>query len=199
MDTSNDLRKLQVQGLHHVTITGADRHSAVAFWEGVLGMPLVFEQRNPRQPDQCQLFFDPGDDRFLTVFTDETRVAGAARPDRVPGAVHHLAFTVSRAVFDRIAARLSARGVAHSRPKHRGFMESLYLEDPMGLLVELACYTFAPPAGCRHADVLREAYRIQMARGDATIRDTHLADAIERLVARMQPSLSPDRGPQNPY
>ncbi len=40
------MRKLQSQGVHHITIAGADRQTSIDFWEGVLGMPFVFEQPN---------------------------------------------------------------------------------------------------------------------------------------------------------
>ena len=40
------MRKLQVQGVHHITLVGADRQTSIDFWEGVLGMPFVFEQPN---------------------------------------------------------------------------------------------------------------------------------------------------------
>ena len=40
------MRKLQTQGVHHITIVGADRQTSIDFWEGVLGMPFVFEQPN---------------------------------------------------------------------------------------------------------------------------------------------------------
>ena len=40
------MQKLQSQGVHHITLTGADRQTSIDFWEGVLGMPFVFEQPN---------------------------------------------------------------------------------------------------------------------------------------------------------
>ena len=40
------MHKLQTQGLHHVTLVGADRQTSIDFWEGVLGMPFIFEQPN---------------------------------------------------------------------------------------------------------------------------------------------------------
>ena len=40
------MQKLQVQGLHHVTLMGADRQTSIDFWEGVLGMPSIFDQPN---------------------------------------------------------------------------------------------------------------------------------------------------------
>ena len=66
-------------------------------------------------------------------------------------------------------------------------MDSIYFEDPLGLLIELASYRFEPPFGYAHADVLREAHRIRVARGDENIAEVHLADAIEELVDRVAP------------
>ncbi|MDX2483291.1 MAG: VOC family protein [Pseudodonghicola sp.] len=193
------MRKLQVQGVHHITLTGADRQSSIDFWEGVLGMPFVFDQPNLDNPDEGHLYFDPGDGRLITVFTNENRKPDPDRTPTEPGCVHHLAFNVSRAVFSQAVTRLDARRIRHSGPKDRGFMDSIYFTDPLGLLIELACYRFEPPAGCTHADVMIEAHRIRVARGDYNIAEEHLADAIEHLVLRRQQSLSEDRGPQNPY
>ena len=78
-------------------------------------------------------------------------------------------------------------------------MDSIYFRDPLGFLVELACYRFEPPVGCTHADVMIEAHRLRVARGDYNIQEEHLADAIEMLVERRQQSLSPGRAPKNPY
>ena len=41
-----NMQKLQSQGVHHITLTGADRQTSIDFWEGMLGMPFVFEQPN---------------------------------------------------------------------------------------------------------------------------------------------------------
>lgn len=193
------MRKIQSQGLHHITLTGAGRQVSIDFWEGLLGMPFVFEQPNLDNPAEGHLYFDPGDGRLITVFTNEDRVADP-RPRRSgPGDVHHLAFAVSRASFAQAVARLDERGVAHSGAKDRGFMDSVYFRDPMGLLVELAAYRFEPPFGHSHADVLHQAHLIRVARGDPAIAEIHLADAIEVLVARRQGSLSADRGAKDPY
>ena len=35
------MRKLQSQGVHHITLVGADRQTSINFWEGVLGMPFL--------------------------------------------------------------------------------------------------------------------------------------------------------------
>ena len=192
------MRKLQAQGVHHVTLTGADRRTSIDFWEGVLGMPFVFEQPNLDNAEESHLYFDPGDGRLITVFTEESRRPVHRRTPTDPGCVHHLAFAVSRATFVHAVARLDERGIRHSGPKDRGFMDSIYFTDPLGLLIELACYKFEPPEGRSHAEVLTEAHRIRVARGERAISDVHVADAVERLSARRE-SLSEDRGPKDPY
>ncbi len=96
--------KLQSQGVHHITIVGADRQTSIDFWEGLLGMPFVFEQPN-----------------------------------------------------------------------------------------------LEPPFGVTHADVLLQAHKLRVERGDHHIAEVRVADAIEALVLRNRTSLSDDRSPRNPY
>jgi glyoxalase family protein len=193
------MRKLQTQGVHHITITGAGRQISIDFWEGLLGMPFIFDQPNLDNPNEGHLYFDPGDGRLITVFTNEDRKPDPRRTPTEPGCVHHLAFAVSRATFNQAVTRLDERGIKHSGPKDRGFMDSIYFKDPLGLLVELACYRFEPPFGCSHADVMIQAHKIRVSREDYNINEEHLADAIELLVERRQTSLSEDRTPKNPY
>jgi catechol 2,3-dioxygenase-like lactoylglutathione lyase family enzyme len=193
------MQKIQSQGVHHITLVGADRQTSIDFWEGVLGMPFVFDQPNLDVPEESHLYFDPGDGRLITVFTNENR-----KPDDTPnpteiGNLHHIAFSVSHATFAQAAKRLEEHGVRHSGVKDRGFMDSIYFRDPLGQLYELASYRFEPPPGRSHAEVLLEAHRIRVARGDYAIAEVHLADAIETLIARDRESLSDDRSPKNPY
>ena len=193
------MRKLQTQGVHHITMVGADRQTSIDFWEGVLGMPFVFEQPNLDRASESHLYFDPGDGRLITIFTDDSRKPEPSRTPTDIGCVHHLAFAVSQATFRQAVERLDERGIKHSGPKDRGFMDSIYFNDPLGLLIELASYRFEPPFGYSHGDVMLEAHKIRVARGDYNIAEIHLADAIEALTARNRGSLSSDRGPKDPY
>ena len=176
------MRKIQVQGVHHITIVGSTRQSALDFWEGLLGMPFIFEQPNLGKPDENHLYFDPGDGRLLTVFTDESRTDAGRPAPREVGCVEHLAFNVSHATFTQVPARLKERGIEFLE-RDRGFMNSIYLQDPNGMKVELACYKFETPEGFRAADVLMRAYQIRLERGDHHVQGEHLADAIEDLLA----------------
>ena len=193
------MRKIQTQGVHHITFVGADRQTSIDFWEGVLGMPFVFEQPNLDVPEDNHLYFDPGDGRLITVFTQESR-----KPDPRPnpegiGNLHHIAFIVSLATYKQVVERLNERGISHSGEVDRGFMWSIYFRDPLGQLFELACYKFAPPVGYTEAEVLHLAGKIRTEVGDYNIMDKHLADAIEILTQRSTNTLSPDRTPRDPY
>jgi catechol 2,3-dioxygenase-like lactoylglutathione lyase family enzyme len=193
------MQKLQTQGVHHITLVGADRQTSIDFWEGVFGMPFVFEQPNLDVPAESHIYFDPGDGRLITVFTSEDR-----KPDPTPnptgiGNLHHIAFWVSHAVFAQAVTRLDERGIEHSGVKDRGFMDSIYFRDPLGQLYELSAYRFEPPFGVSHGEVLFEAHKIRVARGDYAIAEVHLADAIEEIIKRRRGSLSEDRSPKDPY
>ena len=194
------MQKIQTQGVHHITLVGADRQTSIDFWEGVLGMPFIFEQPNLDVPSENHLYFDVGDGRTtITIFTNENR-----KPDSTPnpegiGNLHHIAFSVSRATYTQVAKRLAERGISNSGNVDRGFMDSIYFRDPLGQLLELACYKFEPPVGVTHAEVLLEAHLLRVERGDYNIQDAHLADAILRLTERTTRSLSADRGAKQPY
>jgi glyoxalase family protein len=173
------IRRIQSQGVHHITLVGADRQTSIDFWEGVLGMPFVFEQPNLDNAAESHLYFDPGDGRLITVFTNEDRTPDPGRTSTDPGAVHHLAFALSQATFAQTVERLGERGIHHSGVKDRGFMDSIYFTDPLGLLIE--------------------AHRLRVDRGDDHIAPIHVADAIEVLVTRSRPSLSENRSARDPY
>jgi glyoxalase family protein len=165
----------------------------------VMGMPFIFEQPNLDVPAESHLYFDPGDGRLITVFTNENRRPDSTRNPEGIGNLHHLAFNVSRATYTQIAKRLDERGIDHTGEIDRGFMDSIYFRDPLGQLIECACYKFDPPVGATHVQVLFEAHKIRVERGDYNISDEHLADAIELLVHRHQHTLSADSSPKDPY
>jgi glyoxalase family protein len=193
------VKKIQTQGVHHITLIGADRQTSIDFWEGVLGMPFVFEQPNLDVPEENHLYFEPGDGSLITVFTREDRKPDPTHNPEGIGNLHHIAFTVSRATYTQVAERLAARGIKHSGEIDRGFMDSIYFRDPLGQLYELASYKFEPPVGVAHSEVLLEAHRLRVDAGDHHISDAHLADAVERLTERTRQSLSEDRTAKNPY
>jgi catechol 2,3-dioxygenase-like lactoylglutathione lyase family enzyme len=180
------MAKIQVQGVHHLTFVGSNREAVIDFYQGVLGMRMVLDQPNLDVPGEEHLYFDPGDGRLLTYFVRPTR-----ENDREPnpegiGNLHHMAFTVSRAVYTQVVERLSNLGIENTGPIDRGFMDSIYFRDPNGQRLELACYKFVPPEGFTYADVLAAAHRIRVAAGDYNVADRHLAEAVEELSHRKE-------------
>ena len=157
---------LQAQGVHHITFVGSNREATIAFYQDVLGMPLVFEQPNLDVPEETHLYFDAGDGRLITFFVRPSRVADPTPNPEGIGNLHHLALNVSRATYTQVAARLAARDITNTGPIDRGFMDSIYFRDPNGQLLEMACYKFEPPAGYTHGDVLALAHRLRVAAGD---------------------------------
>src|SRR5215510_8543369 len=99
------MRKLQSQGIHHITLVGSDRQTSIDFWEGVLGMPFVFEQPNLDRAEESHLYFDPGDGRLITIFTSESRIPDPSPCSQDAGHVQRRVQSVQRGVPpDRRAA-----------------------------------------------------------------------------------------------
>ncbi len=186
---------IQAQGIHHITFVGSNREAIISFYQGVLGMPLVMDQPNLDVPEEEHLYFDTGDGRLITFFVRPSRSNDQTPNPEGIGNLHHLAFTVSRAVYTQVAKRLNERGIWNTGEIDRGFMDSIYFRDPNGQLLEMACYKFVPPAGYTVADVLSTAHRLRVAAGAYNIDDSHLADAIAELTQQKAPAISAAEAP----
>jgi catechol 2,3-dioxygenase-like lactoylglutathione lyase family enzyme len=177
---------VQVQGVHHLTFVGSNRQAVIEFYQGILGMRMVLDQPNLDVPGEEHLYFDPGDGRLLTYFVRPTRDNDQAPNPEEIGNLHHMALTVSRAVYTQVVERLRDLGIENTGPIDRGFMDSIYFRDPNGQRLELACYKFVPPEGFTYADVLAAAHRIRVAAGDYNVAERHLAEAIQELSQRKE-------------
>lgn len=173
--------QIPTAGMHHITLIGSNRQDTIDFWEGILGMPFVFEQPNLDVPEENHIYFDPGDGCLITFFLREERTTSPEPVPEVIGNVHHLAFNVSRETFDRAAKGLQDAGFPNTGRVDRGFMDSLYFRDPNGLRIELATYVFTPPPGRSHAEVLAEAHKLRLEWGDYNIDKRHLDAVVERM------------------
>ncbi len=172
---------IQTQGVHHITMVGSNRQEIIDFYQGVLGMPLVFTQPNLDVPEEEHLYFDTGDGRLLTFFVRPDRANDPEPNPEGIGNLHHMAFAVSRTVYTQVAKRLEELDIWNTGPIDRGFMDSIYFRDPNGQLLELACYKFTPPEGRTIAEVLNKAHLLRMESGAEKIEEHHLAAAIAGL------------------
>src|SRR5437870_13821135 len=119
------MSKIQVQGMHNITFVGSNRETIIDFYQGVLGMPLVFEQPNLDVPEETHLYFDPGDGRLITFFVRPTRQNDPEPNPESIGNLHHLALNVSRATYTQVVERLAALSIPNTGPVDRGFMDSI--------------------------------------------------------------------------
>src|SRR4051794_978151 len=104
------MAKIQVQGIHHISMVGSNRAATIDFYQEVLRMPLVFEQPNLDLPEETHLYFDPGDGRLLTFFVLSSRSNDPAPNPEGIGNLHHLAFNVTHADYSQVVRRLKERG-----------------------------------------------------------------------------------------
>jgi hypothetical protein len=70
--------KLQSQGVHRTTLVGAERQNSVDFRQGVVGVPLAFEQPNLDRPEPSDLNFDPAPAPAMPSCWHDTRLAHGA-------------------------------------------------------------------------------------------------------------------------
>ena len=169
---------LQSQGIHHITLNGADRKTSIGFWQDILGMKLIFEQQNLDDETENHLYFDCSDGRTVTVFTNESRTGKTYPLDTSVGSVHHLAFWVSQSTIRVTEKKLKERAIGSSGIKDRGFMDSIYFREPLGLLIELASYKFESPQGFTHGQVLEKAHEIRLKRGAKNIEDEDISNSL---------------------
>ena len=155
-----------VQGINHLALVCSDMAATVAFYEGLLGMPLVKTVELGGGVGQ-HFFFDAGGNNQLAFFwfPDGPGVAPgiampADRPDRgrihsAHGSMNHLAFNVDCETIDSLVPRLRDAGIdcsevvnhdesewGVSRELHDGvFVRSIYFQDPDGIVLEFAAWT----------------------------------------------------------
>jgi glyoxylase I family protein len=131
-------RRMQLRGLHHVTVIVADLDRTTAFYRDVLGLALTEEADNADDPGSRVFWFGDalGTPGTLISFLEYPNM-DEAREGR--GATHHFALQVGSAE-EQVAWRdyLRARGVPCSEVFERGRFKSIYFRDPDGTLLEIA-------------------------------------------------------------
>ena len=122
------------RGIHHAALICSDVERTIAFYQGLLGFPLVELVENRDYPGSSHLFFDVGN-RTLLGFFD---FPGLGLPPGVEslGSVQHIAISVPRDRWEEIRSALDAAGVPYAGPD-RGIEESLYVKDPDGISIEI--------------------------------------------------------------
>ena len=136
--------QIHVRRFHHHAWRTADMEATRAFWEDILGCPLIgtfVETVDPvtEEPSNyIHCFFEMADGSAMAFFQFQEDKYG---PSQIQGNQdpfdHHLALEVvgKEAVF-AYRDRLEAAGYPHMLIDH-GYCYSIYMHDPNGMQVEL--------------------------------------------------------------
>jgi glyoxalase family protein len=143
--------ELNILGLHHITAITSDSSTAVKFYTKVLGLRLVKKTVNFDDPSAYHLYFgdEKGRPGTLITFFDWGNAAGLGQVGaRV---THHFAFTTQdMETLARWKEWLNQNGVQVVGPIDRGSFNSIYFQDPDGLILEIA--TPGPGLGKVYSD-----------------------------------------------
>ncbi len=127
-------------GLHHAAYVSADQERTRAFYEDVLGFPLVAfwierEEVGGRVHEFSHAFYGMADGSALAFFNfadPELQERYTARKQEM---FVHLALRVDRAQQDAMRKRLEDARISMQEFDH-GYARSIYVEDPDGQLIE---------------------------------------------------------------
>jgi glyoxylase I family protein len=135
---ANDQRRLQLRGLHHITLICSSLDRSTAFYRDLLGLRLVKQTVNHDDPSAKHFYFGDALGNPGTVITCmeypqmEEGVVGR-------GSTHHFAFVVdSVEELDGWRHYLESRGVGCTERLDRTWFSSIYLRDPDGHVIEIA-------------------------------------------------------------
>lgn len=145
-----------VRGLHHFAWRCRDSEETRAFYEDLLGLPLVHVIRADTVPstgEHCpyvHIFFRMADGSHLAFFDLGDDQVAAPSPN-TPSWVNHIALRVdSLDALGAAKARLEAAGVEVLGITDHHIIESIYFFDPNGIRLELTVPTASAETTARH-------------------------------------------------
>ncbi len=178
--TPRGLSKLLTRGperLHHYAFVIRDQEVNRAFFEEILGIPLVatwcekaFHHVLKREIEYCHTFYGLADGGAIAFFQYADEDAYEALRPRNPNTGHHISFKVDELIFGEIEARVDHAGI-EKRVIDHGYCKSIYLNTPDGLRLE---FTFDPPDVERINALRRDDAHSELARwlkGDRRINN----------------------------
>lgn len=141
----SDPRPLKIDRIHHVAYRCKDAKQTVEWYGRMLKMDFMLaiaEDRVPstKAPDPyMHIFLDAGGGNVLAFFELPTQPEMGRDPN-TPAWVQHIAFRVAdRETLLAYKAHLEAEGVEVLGVTDHGAFHSIYVFDPNGHRVELAC------------------------------------------------------------
>jgi glyoxylase I family protein len=167
--------------LHHTAYVTRDLEATRAFYEDIIGLPLVatwceIDELFGAERVYCHLFFQLGDGGALAFFKfanpEDEQLFGPPMP---PSPFHHIALNVDRQTQQGIEQRLQAAG--YKEPQtfvlEHGYCRSVYVTDPNGMIVE---FTLDHPDAAQISELRRRTAHSELERwlaGDHTSNNTY--------------------------
>ena len=146
------MARIGIRGLYHYAHPCRDAEETRAFYEDLLGLPLVNFMSAERVPSTgeerpyAHMFFAMGDGSYVAFF-DLGRNEMPAPSPNTPDWVQHFAMEVGS--VDEVLAmkrRLDDAGVEVKGPVDHDIVKSIYFFDPNGLRLEVTARTERPGA-----------------------------------------------------
>src|ERR1700710_1694232 len=111
------------RGIHHAALICSDVEQTIAFYQDILGFPLVELVENRDYPGSSHFFFDLGNQTLLGFF--DFPGLGLEPGVESIGSVQHIAISSPRDRWEEVRARLDEDGVEDAGPD-RGLEEAMY-------------------------------------------------------------------------
>jgi glyoxylase I family protein len=139
--SAQEPRRLQIRGLHHITLICGNIERSVAFYRDLMGLRLVKQTLNYDDPNARHFFFGDAEGSPGTVITCmEYPYMEEGSVGR--GSTHHFALLVETPEeVEGWRQYLESRGVTCTQVLDRTYFKSIYLRDPDGHVVEIASRT----------------------------------------------------------
>lgn len=131
-----------IRGVHHNVYRCRDSEENRRFYEDFLGVPLVRAFRSGktatgRSVDLLHTTYKLGDESYLEFF--EVPAQPFAFKDQHDFDLH-LAIEMDHETRERLGQRARSLGMEVRGPSNHGPMDSLYVRDPNGYVIELTAY-----------------------------------------------------------
>ena len=156
-----------IKGVHHHVYRCRDSEATRQFYEDFLGLPLIRAFRagktaTGRSVDLLHTTYKLGEESFLEFF--EVPAQPFAFKEQHDFDLH-LAIEMDHETQASLGERARAAGMTVRGPSHHGPMDSLYVRDPNGYVIELTAYK---PGQAREATPANPAARAKLDDWQAT-------------------------------
>jgi len=137
-------QKILANRLHHTAYVTKDLEATRAFYEDVLGFPLMAtycekDELFGKERVYCHVFFELADGSALAFFQFADPEDQAEFGPEMPASPFiHIALQVDKDAQDELARRIEAAGITEPQTYvlEHGYCKSLYVTDPNGMILE---------------------------------------------------------------